>query len=414
MTFRAKIHRGAAQVGGTCVELEAGGQRLLLDLGMPLEAQEGEVPLPDVLGLREQDPSLLGVVVSHLHGDHCGLVPYAVPEVLLAMGLGAAHILRKAEFFTGRPPLPEPRWPLQDRQPFEVGPFRVTPYQVEHSALDAFALLVEAEGRRLFYTGDFRAHGNDRDPWRRLLADPPRDVHAMLMEGTQIGDGRVGEGPSELDLRGALARRFRSWPGLVLASWSSQNLDRLLTIYDAAREAGRTLVVDLYTATLASAAGLPGIPVPGVDGLEVYCRRRERLQVRDAGEFERTRGVNKVRIFPEDLAPRARELVLMLRPSMARELEQARVLPGALAVWSMWRGYLDGPTERRLQEVLTRHGVSIEVHHVSGHAYVTDLRRLVDAVRPVRVIPIHTSNPQRYAATFSQTESWLDGAWSIV
>lgn len=149
VTFRAQIHSGAAQVGGTCIELEAGGQRLLLDLGMPLDAEDGELPLPDVPGLREPDPTLLGVLISHLHGDHCGLVPFTVPEVPLAMEPVAARILREAEYFTGRRPLPEPSWPLVDRLPFDIGPFRITPYQVEHSALDAFALLVEAEGRRI-------------------------------------------------------------------------------------------------------------------------------------------------------------------------------------------------------------------------------------------------------------------------
>jgi ribonuclease J len=411
VTFRSRIHRGAAQVGGTCIELEAGGKRLLLDLGMPLGAEDGELSLPAVPGLREPDSSLLGVVVSHLHGDHCGLVPYASPKVTLAMGPVAARILREAEFFTGRTPLPEPHWPLVDRQSFEIGPFKITPYQVEHSAFDSFALLVEAEGRRLFYTGDFRAHGNDRDPWARLLADPPRGVDALLMEGTQIGGGREGEGPSEADLRGTLARRFAEWPGLVLATWSSQNLDRLRTIYEAAREAGRTLVVDLYTATLAAAAGAPGVPVPGSKGLEVYCRRRERVQVKEAGEFGRVRKVHPVRVFPENLGARAGELVVMMRPSMARELEQAGVFPGALAIWSMWRGYLDGPTEQRLQKALTLHGVPLEVHHVSGHAYVRDLQRLVDAVRPMRVIPIHTADPERYSDLFSQTERWGDGTW---
>ena len=31
--MRARIHRGAAEVGGNCVELEAGGERLVLDVG---------------------------------------------------------------------------------------------------------------------------------------------------------------------------------------------------------------------------------------------------------------------------------------------------------------------------------------------------------------------------------------------
>lgn len=409
--MRARIHRGATQVGGTCVELESSGQRLLLDLGMPLDAEEGEVPLPEIAGLRAEDPSLLGVLVSHLHGDHCGLVPYARPGLPLGMGATAARILREAEFFTGRPALPAPRWSFEDRRPFQVGPFRVTPYQVEHSALDAFALLVEAGGRQLLYSGDLRAHGNDRAPWQRLTGEPPRDVDAFLLEGTQLGDGRAGEGPSEAELGATLADRFRAWPGLVLAAWSSQNLDRLRTVYQAARQANRTLVIDLYTATLARAAGVPGLPALGAEGLEVYCRRRERLQVKEAQAFERVRAVHGVRVSPEELAARAGELVVMVRPSMARELEQAGALRGALAIWSLWGGYLEGPTGRWLRAALDRHGVPLERHHVSGHAYVTDLRRLVDAVRPGYVVPIHTQDPAGYAAAIPGVDVRPDGAW---
>jgi ribonuclease J len=410
-SLRVRIHRGAAQVGGTCIELESGGKRILLDLGMPLDADEREVPLPDVPGLAGDDPSLLGIVISHLHGDHCGLVPYAAPWLPVAMGPVAARIVREAEFFTGRAPLPEPRWPLVDRQAFEIGPFRITPYQVEHSAFDAFALLVEADGRRLFYTGDFRAHGNNREPFSRLIRDPPRNIHALMMEGTQIGDGREGDGLSETELRGALVRRFREHPGIILAAWSSQNLDRTRTMYEAALAAGRTLVVDLYTATLAKAARAPGVPVPGVKGLEVFCRERERIQVKAAEEFGRTRSVYHYRIFPEHLPARASELVLMFRPSMVRELERAGALSGALAIWSMWRGYLTGPAERRMSETLSRHGVPLEVHHVSGHAYVQDLRRIVDAVQPKCVIPIHTDEPDRYLEVFPGAELRRDGEW---
>ncbi len=33
------IHRGTREIGGTCVELESSGQRILLDLGLPLNAK---------------------------------------------------------------------------------------------------------------------------------------------------------------------------------------------------------------------------------------------------------------------------------------------------------------------------------------------------------------------------------------
>ncbi len=327
------------------------------------------------------------------------------------MGPVAARVLREAEFFTGRLPLPDPRWSLVDRQVFKVGPFRITPYQVEHSAPDAFALLIEAEGRRIFYTGDFRAHGNDRDPWGRLLDDPPLEVHALLMEGTQIGGGREGDGPTEGMLRSTLARRFSEWPGLVLAAWSSQNFDRLRTFYEAAKQAGRTLVVDLYTATLAQAAGFTGVPALGEAGLRVYLRKNEGRAILVAQDFSRTEAVKRARLYPERFAERGRELVVMFRPSALSQFEQAGALHGALAVWSLWGGYLKNPLEQRMQQVLAEHGVAFERHHVSGHAYVRDLNRFVEAMAPVRVIPIHTEQPARYAELFPAVEQRADGEW---
>src|SRR5260221_6862090 len=68
-SFRGRIHRGTRQIGGTCVELEAEGARILLDLGLPLDADDvSEDLLPNVSGLRIEDPTLSAIVISHGHG----------------------------------------------------------------------------------------------------------------------------------------------------------------------------------------------------------------------------------------------------------------------------------------------------------------------------------------------------------
>lgn len=35
--MRVCIHRGSKQIGGSCVEVESAGQRLIVDLGLPLD-----------------------------------------------------------------------------------------------------------------------------------------------------------------------------------------------------------------------------------------------------------------------------------------------------------------------------------------------------------------------------------------
>lgn len=101
----------------------------------------------------------------------------------------------------------------------------------------------------------------------------------------------------------------------------------------------------------------------------------------------------------------------MFRPSMVAELERAGALSGALAIWSLWRGYLANGMEQRIQQVFASHGVPLEVHHVSGHAYVPDLQRLARAVAPHKLVPIHTATPERYAAMFANVVQRADGEW---
>jgi transposase InsO family protein len=58
--------------------------------------------------------------------------------------------------------------------PFRLGKFEITPFLTDHSAFDAYMLLVEAGGRRILYSGDFRIHGRKSALVDRLMANPPR------------------------------------------------------------------------------------------------------------------------------------------------------------------------------------------------------------------------------------------------
>ena len=225
LAFRARIHRGAQQIGGTCIELAANGFRIALDLGLPLDAAEaGPELMPDFAGLRSPDSSLCAIVISHGHGDHWGLAPFAV-HVPLAMGAATRRILAAAAPFVPHPFVPEVAFELADRMPVQIGPFLITPYLVDHSAFDAYALTVEANGRRLFYSGDIRAHGRKGKLFEKLVANPPVGVHALLMEGSSLG--RIdanGTFPTEADIEHRFVEAFGAAPGFVAVSASAPRI----------------------------------------------------------------------------------------------------------------------------------------------------------------------------------------------
>jgi ribonuclease J len=100
---------------------------------------------------------------------------------------------------------------LEDRRPLQIGSFTVTPFLVDHSAFDAYALLIEAGGRRLFYSGDIRFHGRKAATVERLIRSPPDSVDVVLLEGTQVGRARATQAArSERDVEERARRSSRT------------------------------------------------------------------------------------------------------------------------------------------------------------------------------------------------------------
>lgn len=118
--MRVCIHRGSKQIGGSCVEVESLGQRLLIDLGLPLDAENNSVQyLPDIVGLDGSDPSLLGILISHPHLDHFGLLTHISQKIPVGMGSAARRILTTAApFLPGNWPIPAKGWDFKSGQSF--------------------------------------------------------------------------------------------------------------------------------------------------------------------------------------------------------------------------------------------------------------------------------------------------------
>ena len=417
--MRVRFHRGAAEIGGNCVEVAAAnGQRIVLDVGRPLSAGwDDDVALPPVPGLGGNDPSLCGVVVSHPHLDHYGLVGAVDSSVPVFIGEEASRLLAAASFFSsaGTPPIPSGF--LRDRTPFTLGPFTITPFLNDHSAFDAYSLLIEADGGRLFYSGDLRAHGRKAALFERMVEAPPIGVDVMLLEGTHVRSDDShddAEFETEAELEDRFASLMSATSGAVVTLGSVQNLDRLVTVFRAARRTGRQLVVDLYGATVASATR-PSIPQVGFDGLRVYVPQRQRVRVKESQEFHRVRNLGEARVFIEELAANPGGFAFHVPSSTVYELLRGGGLDvNGTAVWSMWEGYLTDPSGRRLMAALRDHDVPLVSMHTSGHASVKDLQRLVQAFQPGRVVPMHSAATDRFAALFPRVEQHHDNEWWTV
>ena len=412
--MRACIHRGSRQIGGSCVEVESGGMRLLVDLGLPLDAERCDRSLlPDVSGLDGSDPSLLGILVSHPHLDHFGLLAYADPQIPVGMGAAARRILKAAApFLPGIQPLESSGWSFRSEAPFGVGPFRITPYLVDHSAYDAYGFLIEADGRKLFYSGDFRGHGRKGKLLDRFITGFRGGVDALLVEGTSIGRAEAAlRYETERELEVQFASAFADAECMVLVHAAAQNLDRLVTIFRACRRAGRILVIDLYTAAILEASGNPRLPQSDWPDVALYIPQRQRIQIKRNGWFDLLKRHSARRIFIEDLCASERRFVLLFRPLHCSDLENAVCLEKSLYIHSMWEGYREQESYVPLREWLSRNAVPQRCIHTSGHADIDALKDFVTAVAPAAVVPIHSFAPERYPEYFDKVHCRNDGEW---
>lgn len=411
--MRVCIHRGTKQIGGTCVEIEASGSRIIIDLGLPLDAVELDSALvPQISGLRERDPSLLAIVVSHGHRDHWGLIPKVRADVPIVMGSATERIMRAATDFVPIAFPPKAWRYLESGKPLQIGPFVITPHLVDHSGFDAYALEIEADGRRLFYSGDLRAHGRKGKLFEMMVKKPPKNIDIMLMEGSSLGRLADTETfPTEKTLERIFIERFKTTPGMVLVACSAQNIDRIVTIYRAAKQTERTLIIDAYAAEILKATGNEHIPKPvrGWPNIAVFIPQEQRVHLKRKGIAPIVDTYRGFRLWPEQLAECAPRSVMLFRAWMLRDLDRAKALSGARVIWSQWEGYLvEGPGTKLKADCEAR-GIPFEIIHTSGHASIADLKRLAAAVRPKALIAIHTFGAERFPSLFQNVISVKDG-----
>ncbi|MFA5667498.1 MAG: MBL fold metallo-hydrolase, partial [Candidatus Cloacimonadaceae bacterium] len=192
---RIIIHRGGHEIGGSAVEIRSTGGRILLDLGAPLDfdtraaadidALRQRGVLQRIQGLYADDtPSFDAILLSHAHLDHSGLLPFAHPDIPLALSSGSRVLMELGTRFLKYPVLPNRQVIFEMYRTFSIADMEITPYLIDHSAFDAAAFEIFTDGRRIVYTGDFRRHGRKAASFERFMrrVTPAPDV--LLCEGT--------------------------------------------------------------------------------------------------------------------------------------------------------------------------------------------------------------------------------------
>lgn len=404
------VHKGNHEIGGTCIQVSSGTTTILFDIGLPLSSTSTKI---DVSKLRVD-----AVLVSHPHQDHFGLMDCLSPQTPVYIGrlgknlIDVTYVLLEKELHRNQ------FRHFKAWEPFQIGDFNVTPYLVDHSAVDAYAFLIEAEGKRVFYSGDFRTHGRKGKLFEHMVNHPIPDIDLLFLEGTMMHRNN-DLFPDEKAVEQKIFEVIRSQKNISFIISSSQNIDRIVSAFRACKRSGKTLVVDIYTAWVLEqvrqiTGNVPGMEWPEIRIYADYSLDKKLKAHPDYfGDFRKR--LYRYRVKWQELTANPSSFLFFGRMSSFGKIEAFKKGEGQVnVIYSQWQGYLDGKHSDyfgsdRMAAFREDPEVNFIYAHTSGHAPVEDLRRLAAALKPKILVPIHTEYAGDFGKKFENVMTLQDG-----
>jgi len=404
------LHKGSHEIGGTCIQLTTGKTSILLDAGLPLGA---ESQAPDVAQL-----TVDAALISHSHQDHYGLMTLLPPQTPIYIGKLGKSLIDATQIFLGKEIQEREYRHFQAWKSFRIGDFTITPYLMDHSAADAYAFLIEAEGKRLLYSGDLRAHGRKGKRFDNLIERPIPDIDLLFLEGTMLHRSN-DQFPDETAVENTIFQTIREQKNIAFLLSSSQNIDRIVSAHRACKRTGKLLVIDIYTAWVLEQLRQITQNTPAMDWPEIRVfashSQDERLKANPEyfGDFRKR--LYRHRVKREELHATPGSFLYFGKMSSFRLIEEFKNAATPVSVlYSQWLGYLDGRHSDyfgsdEISRFRSDPAVNFVYAHTSGHAPVADLQRFAAALKPRKLVPMHTEHGEDFSQLFANVVTLNDG-----
>ena len=350
----------------------------------------------------------------------CAL-PIFGSEVPVYIGQVSEDLIKATKRFLG---VDTPKCNFQRIKPWVeeniLDTFKVHPYLVDHSSPEAFAFVIEVDCKRIFYSGDFRSTGRKGFLYDRMIKYPPEKIDLLLIEGTMIERDNpeyTDEDAVEQKITEIVANQHNS----TFVVSSAQNIDRFCSVFNACRKAHKMLIIDVYMAFVLEMVKKLSNKLPTIDAYNVLVYNpKSQMEKITEEEFEdfvtrinENKAHNGIFVKPEKFV----YFVRCPNEHLIKELLKKNHNPINL-IYSQWKGYLKDEHKTYCTPIINRLRdqkiVNFTYAHTSGHAPVEELVELAGAIKPEKIVPIHTENPAKMRqvfnnAGFANVEVWEDG-----
>lgn len=428
---------GLRTIGGTIVSIEYHNARVIFDFGMIFSpatsifdgtiqqrvhrnvhdhVKLGMVPpidgiyeQADITGMDgvvpyEQDRRDTAVFVSHLHLDHMGGIGMLSPKLPIYMTKESVELYHAVETVGETVPGHAPNLrTCEYDQPIQIGDIRIMPIQMDHDVIGACGFHIETPDGAIFYTGDFRLHGNHPELIEEAIDKVKRlGFDAVIMEGTTlrsieedrsliVPDNTIPDSLiKESQVTTQMQEILKDTKGLGLFNFYHRNVERLSKIIELGKEIGRTVVFEPETAYIAHrflttkdfSIYMSAEMNAAITAGTLHSWQRELLEAYE-------------QVDADEINKQPSSYLLQNSYEHAMELFDLNVEDGVyLHSNGMPLGDYD-PAYHNLMKFLKL--VKLKRYYVGtgGHAIPQHLKYVMEKLDPSIVIPLHSFNPER-------------------
>jgi ribonuclease J len=240
---------GNGQVTKNMFVYEYGDDIIIVDVGMgfPSEVMYGvDMVIPDISYLKDKRKKIRGIFITHGHEDHIGALPYLIDQLsvpiyatkltigLIKVRLKEQNKLNFAQFNQVSP-----------RKQYQLGAFRVEPFQVSHSIPDSVGYAINTPLGTTVHTGDYKfdwtpVDGKTTDV-DRLTQLGKQGVLALMSDC--LRSEKPGNTLSESAIQDNFENIIKNAPGRVIITTFSSNISRMQQAFNASVKYGRKVAV---------------------------------------------------------------------------------------------------------------------------------------------------------------------------
>ena len=396
-----KIHRGLDQIGGCITEIWTDSSRVFIDFGQnlpgngkPTTPEEDALMVADIVENNEKEHQ--AVFYTHAHEDHVGLFRYIPLEQYIGEESKELLLIKYKTLLEGYEMAIEEepqeknyrttkglidklkafktwkRTALKESPcPITIGNIRVTPFFTCHSIYDAHMFLVEADGKRIWHTGDYRQHGYMGKGLFPMLRRYATDIDVLITEGTMLK--RKDKCIHEYEVSRKMESVMQAFKYVFVLA-SATDIERLASIKVAAENANKPLcILSLFMKRT----------------MEFFTERESSLS---HGLFSFAPLCYTDKLYGK---LKRRGFTMVVGTSQAdriKELLDKLPQEETLLIYSSWDGYYKNAEQvkanSKYKEFREMFYNVVDIH-TSGHADKATIRKVIETVCPKEVICIH-------------------------